>query len=82
MKLGHAALTYTLNMSKDMQHGYVTYVVLYRWDGIVFPSQNNNIILYLFGVLQTMCNYKFLTVRRSALMTHREFRVDRPFPVT
>jgi hypothetical protein len=54
MKLGHAALTYILNMSKDMQHGYVTYVVLYRWDGIVFPSQNNNIILYLFGVLQTM----------------------------
>jgi hypothetical protein len=22
--------------------------------GIVFPSQNNNIVLYLFGVLQTM----------------------------
>jgi hypothetical protein len=25
---------------------------------------------------------KFLAVRRVSLMTHREYRVDRPFPVT
>jgi hypothetical protein len=29
-----------------------------------------------------MCEKKFLAVRRVGLMTHREYRVDRPFPVT
>jgi hypothetical protein len=49
---------------------------------IVFPSHKNNVYMiskaycYLYG------KRKFLTVSLVGLMTHREYRVDRPFPVT
>jgi hypothetical protein len=34
--------------------------------------------VYCYSVLER----KFLAVRRVGLMTRREYRVDRPFPVT
>jgi hypothetical protein len=35
--------------------------------GIVFPSQNNNIVLYLFGVLQTMWELEIFSSAPSRL---------------
>ncbi len=43
---------------------------------VVFPSQNNNIVQCVFGVLWPWGNWKFLAVRRVGLMTHGECRVD------
>ncbi len=51
--------------------------------GIVFPSQNNNIVLYLFGVLQTMWELEIFSSAPSRLWWPIAIcRVDRLFPVT
>jgi hypothetical protein len=50
--------------------------------GIVFPSRNINIFIYLFGILQAMWKLDiFSSAAESALMTHCECHVDRPFSV-
>jgi hypothetical protein len=50
---------------------------------VIFPSQNNNDMLCSSSILQIHVEIgKFLAVRRVGLMTHHEYRVDRPFPVT
>ncbi len=64
-------IDFSVSVSPDIVSGYM-----------VFPSHKNNV--YMFGkVYFYLCGKrKFLAVRRVGLMTHREYRVDRPFPVT
>jgi hypothetical protein len=49
---------------------------------IVFPSHKNNVYMSSKVYCYFVWERKFLAVRRVGLMTHREYRVDRPFPVT
>jgi hypothetical protein len=49
---------------------------------IVFPSHKNNVYMFSKVYCYLSGKRKFLAVRRVGLMTHREYRVDRPFPVT
>jgi hypothetical protein len=49
---------------------------------IVFPSHKNNVYMFSKAYCYLCGKRKFLAVRRVGLMTHREYRVDRPFPVT
>jgi hypothetical protein len=48
----------------------------------VFPSHKNNVYMLSKVYCYFVYERKFLAVRRVGLMTHREYRVDRPFPVT
>ncbi len=59
-----------IRCSKCIAGGCIGYIRLPQ-------SQKQCIYVLLFCV-----GKKFLAVRRVGLMTHREYRVDRPFPVT
>ncbi len=48
----------------------------------VFPSHKNNVYMLSMVYCYFVWERKFLAVRRVGLMTHHEYRVDRPFPVT
>ncbi len=48
----------------------------------VFPSHKNNVYMFSKVYCYFVWERKFLAVRRVSLMTHREYQVDRPFPVT
>jgi hypothetical protein len=48
----------------------------------VFPSHKNNVYLFCKVYCYFVWERKFLAVRRVGLMTHREYQVDRPLPVT
>jgi hypothetical protein len=58
---------------------------VYRWESIlaivVFPSQNNNIVQCVFGVLQPW-DWKFLAVRWVSLMTHGSVELTVCFQIT
>ncbi len=50
--------------------------------GYIRLPQSQKQFIYLSKVYcYFMWEKKFLAVRRVGLMTHREYRVDRPFPV-
>ncbi len=48
----------------------------------VFPSHKKQCVYLSKAYCYFLWEKKFLAVRRVGLMTHREYRVDRPFPVT
>jgi hypothetical protein len=48
----------------------------------VFPSHKNNAYMLSKAYCYFVWKRKLLAVRRVGLMTHHEYRVDRPFPVT
>ncbi len=49
---------------------------------IVFPSHKNNVHIFSKAYCYLYGEKKFVAVRWVGLMTHHEYRVDRPFPVT
>jgi hypothetical protein len=69
-------------MSKNMCHETCD-CIANNCIGYIRLPQSQKQCIYLSKVY---CNFlwekKFLAVRRVGLMTHREYRVDRPFPVT
>jgi hypothetical protein len=48
----------------------------------VFPSHKKQCVYLSKAYCYFLWEKKFLAVRRVGLMTRREYRVDRPFPVT
>jgi hypothetical protein len=48
----------------------------------VFPSHKNNAYMLSKVYCYFVWKRKLLAVRRVGLMTHHEYSVDRPFPVT
>ncbi len=48
----------------------------------VFPSHKKNVYMFSKLYCYFVWERKFLAVCRVGLMTHREYRVDCPFPVT
>jgi hypothetical protein len=66
-----------LDYKKDPGKGEMqSFLILYCCESIlaivIFPSQNNNIVQCVFGVLRPCGNWKFLAVRQVSLMTHGE----------
>ncbi len=67
---------------------YIIYYIIYIVSPVavsaifVFPSHKNNVYMLSKVYCYFVWERKFLAVRRVGLMTHREYRVDRPFPVT
>jgi hypothetical protein len=60
-------------------------LLLYRRESnLAVSSSPVTKTMYIFskGVLLFVWKRKFLAVRQVGLMTHREYRVDHPFPVT
>jgi hypothetical protein len=58
---------------------------MYRWElNLAISSSSVTKTMYRFSKAYCyLCGKrKFLAVRRVGLMTHREYQVDRPFPVT
>jgi hypothetical protein len=61
----------------------MSYCIAGNCIGYIRLPQSQKRCIYLSNVYcYFMWEKKFLAVRWVGLMTHREYRVDRPFPVT
>jgi hypothetical protein len=55
---------YTIQPQKRQKYGYSIVSLGIEPDGIIFPSQNNNIVLFLFGILQAMWKLEHFSCAR------------------